>query len=128
MTPGVLQAIDGIERAFPGATVSVTADGSGGAYLVIENVHLGDAFRPATTWIGGHLPPQLPYADVYPLFIDAAVVRSSGVPFSAPITAGHAFGGRPALQVSRRTNRLDPQLQTAAAKFQKVLHWLQQQS
>lgn len=120
----VERAVNGLREAFPQAELAVEDDGAGGAYVRIEPVELGPRFVPQRTWMGGHLPPQFPYADVYPLFIGSEVVRADGAAFSAPITAGHHFRGRPALQISRRTNRLDPAVQTAAMKFQKVLHWL----
>jgi hypothetical protein len=120
----VEQAVNGLREAFPQAELSVEEDGAGGAYVRIEPIELGPKFIPQRTWIGGHLPPQFPYADVYPLFIGAEVARADGATFSPPITAGHNFRGRPALQISRRTNRLDPAVHTAAIKFQKVLHWL----
>src|SRR5258708_7043669 len=117
MTPGVEQGIAGIRRSFPEAEIHVEEDGSGGAYVTVSPVEIGEKFRPNTTWIGGHLPAQLPYADVYPLFIGSDVTRVDGSAFSAPITAGHSFRGRGAIQISRRTNRLDPNSQTAAGKF-----------
>jgi hypothetical protein len=128
MTPSVTEAIEGLHRAFPGSAVLVNEDSSGGAYVIIESVTLTDGFVPSSSWIGGHVPAQVPYADVYPLFIDGGIKRRDGRPFEPPITTGQAFCGRPSLQVSRRTNRLDPQLQTVANKFQKVLHWLRQQA
>lgn len=124
MNSNVEQAVGALCTAFPDAAVTVEEDGAGGAYVQIEPVDLGPRFTPGHTWMGGHLPPQLPYADVYPLFIGAEVAHADGRAFSPPITPGHNFRGRAALQVSRRTNRLDPATQTAALKFQKVLHWL----
>jgi hypothetical protein len=128
MTPSVTAAVEGIRRAFPGASVLAVEDASGGAYVIIEPVTLTEGFVPAVTWIGGHLPAQVPYTDVYPLFIDGGIRRRDGQPFQPPITPGQAFCGRPSLQVSRRSNRLDPEVQTPATKFQKVLLWLRQQA
>ena len=124
MLPLITQAVESLRKAFPDSNVVAEGDGSGGAYVVIERVALGDKFTPPITWVGGHVSVQFPYADIYPIFIGAEVRRVSGEPFVAPVTGGHTFRGRAALQVSRRTNRLDPQLQTAPAKFQKVLYWL----
>ena len=123
----VAEAVEQIRKAFLDVLVDVREDGSGGAYVIVEQVQLGPKLTPQTTWMGGHVPPQFPYADVYPLFIGADVRFSSGAPFAPPITSGHMFCGRSALQISRKTNRLDPTLQTAACKFLKVLHWLTQQ-
>lgn len=128
MLQPVSDAVETIRKAFPEAVVNVTDDGSGGAYVLLDPVDLGPKFVPHRTWIGGHIPPQFPYADIYPLFIDANVKFSTGAEFVAPISRGHHFCGRPALQISRRTNRLDPQLQTAACKFQKVIYWLAHQA
>lgn len=124
MNSNVEQAIKSLREAFPNAAFAVEDDGAGGAYVRIEPVELGPRFIPQRTWVGGHLSPQLPYTDVYPLFIGSDVARADGVAFSAPIRPGHNFRGKPALQISRRTNRLDPAVQTPALKFQKVLHWL----
>ena len=126
MTPAVQQAIESIRCVFEGANLSIEEDGAGGAYVIIDSVDIGNKYIPSSTWIGAHLSPQLPYADVYPLFIGADVARSDGSAFTAPITPGHNFRGRSAIQVSRRTNRLDPNLQTAASKFLKVIHWLKE--
>ena len=124
MTPGVEQGIESLRRAFPDAKLIIEEDGAGGAHVVVETVELGGKYAPEATWMGGHLPPQLPYADVYPLFIDAGVRMANGSMPPPPITPGHNYRGRPALQVSRRTNRLDPNFQTAAGKFLKVIHWM----
>src|SRR5262249_24786763 len=103
-------------------------DGSGGAYAIVHPIDLGPKFVPPSTWIGGHITAQFPDSDIYPVFIGDEVRRVDGASFAAPITPGHSFRGRPALQVSRKTNRLDPQFQTAACKFQKVIYWLTNQS
>lgn len=124
MTPGVQQALAEIQRVFDGAQIAVEEDRAGGAYVVISPVEIGPKYTPDTTWIGGHLPPQLPYSDIYPLFISNEVRRVNGVGFSPPIQPVQPFRGHPALQISRRSNRFDPNLQTAASKFLKVIHWL----
>ena len=33
----------------------------------MEPVALGSRYRPETTWVGFHIPPQYPYADIYPV-------------------------------------------------------------
>lgn len=123
MTPGVSEALEQLRRCFPDSGVTVVPDSNGGVYVLIETVELGPKYAPPTTWMGGHLVPTLPYGDVYPLFIGGDVKRINGQPFVAPITAA-SFQGRPALQISRRSNRHNPQLQSAARKFTKVIHWL----
>lgn len=120
----VSDAIDELDRAFPSSTVTSREDGSGGAYVIVEDVVIGPKFDPSTTWLGGHIIATYPYADIYPLFIGGDVRRVDGQTFQAPVTGGAQFEERPALQVSRRYNRTQDYPQTAVAKFLKVLHFL----
>jgi hypothetical protein len=124
----IATAVESLRKSFPEAVVDARDDGSGGAYVIIEPLALGPKFTPEVSWVGGHIPPQYPYADIYPLFLGANVRFANGTAFVAPITMNHTFCGRPALQISRRSNRLEPTLQTASGKFQKVLYWLTQQT
>ena len=124
MRAEVSQAIEELKRQFEGAPVAAVDDGAGGAFVIVESVAIGPRFRPETTWIGGHITAQYPYADIYPMFIDAGVVRVDGVPFSAPVTPNANFQGRPALQVSRRNNTIGAAPQTAVAKTLKILDFL----
>ena len=126
MKQDVANAIEELKRAFPSSEVSSSEDGSGGAYVVVENVDIGDRFRPSSTWLGGHIPALYPYADIYPLFIAENVRRVDGVAFQAPVTHGAQFLERPALQISRRNNHTQHYPQTAVAKFLKVLHFLEE--
>ena len=126
MRTEVSQAVEELKKQFPLATVNVREVGQGGAYVVIDPVEVGPKFKPSTTWMGFHITPQYPYADIYPVFIGAEVSRADGVPFAAPITRCAPFEGRPALQISRRNGAAQTQLQKATAKILKVLYFLEQ--
>jgi hypothetical protein len=128
MLSPVALAIEQIRSTFAPATLTVEEDGQGGAFVIVENVDFGAKYRPQTSWLGGHLTPQTPYSDVYPLYAAGNVVRVDGRPFVAPISPGQQFRGRPAIQISRRSNRLDPQWQTPAVKFSKVVHFMRELS
>ena len=117
-------AIGEIEDTFAPSPVVVEPDDQGGARVIVEEAPLGPPFVQSVTWLGAHLPAQLPYSDVYPVFVDAKLRRSDGSALVAPMTPGHSFMSRPAIQVSRRSNRVDLNTQTAAMKLQKVLHWM----
>lgn len=121
----VSSAVEELKRQFSSATLNVREDGQGGAYVVIEPVSLGSKYHPAATWIGFHLPPQYPYADIYPVFIGGDVRRANGVAFTAPVTPGHQFEGRAAIQVSRRNTAAQAGLQKAGSKILKVLDFLE---
>jgi hypothetical protein len=120
----VTRAIDELRAAYPGAQISVSADGNGGAAVIVDPVPIGSLYKQDTTWIGFRITFQYPYADVYPHFIGADAERRDGRALGDGISTGHNFLGRPALQLSRRSNRLNPAIDTAAHKLAKVLQWL----
>lgn len=119
-------AVDELRATFPDADVRAVPDGSGGCWIIIDTVEIGVRWDPAKTWIGFHLAANYPYADVYPLFIDAAcrLVESGGLPEA--VTAGAAMPGveGQCLQVSRKSNRWNPIRDTAAQKLLNVIDWL----
>jgi len=121
----VSKAIEELKVQFDTASVAATDDSQGGAYVTIEPIVLGGRFRPGMTWVGFQIPAQYPYADIYPIFIGADVVRADGIPFVAPITSGHSFQGRPALQISRRSSAAQNGCQKAVTKILKVLDFLE---
>jgi len=120
----VSAAIDELRRQFSGASFNVREDGQGGAYVVMEPVSLGPRYRPESTWVGFQIPAQYPYADIYPVFIGAECCRLDGVAFAAPVTPGHQFEGRNAIQVSRRSGAAQSGSQKAAGKILKILDFL----
>lgn len=120
----VSTAIEDLKRQFPGAAFTVREDGQGGARVLMEPVAIGLKYRPSDTWLGFQIPAQYPYADIYPVFI-GNVARLDGKPFVAPVTPGHNFEGRPALQVSRKNSAAQSGLQKAGAKILKVLDFLE---
>jgi hypothetical protein len=124
MTPTVEEAIEEIRNTFEGATLTVKDDGEGGAYVTVEPVDPGTPYAQRETWIGFHITAQYPYSDVYPLFVRPDLRRADGTPLGEALSPGGTFGGRPAVQVSRRQNHLDPTVDTAALKVLKVLRWL----
>jgi hypothetical protein len=124
----VSSAIEELRRQFSAATVTVREDGQGGAYVVIEPISLGPNYRPEQTWFGFQIPAQYPYADIYPVFIGGDVVRANGMAFIAPVTRGHQFEGRPAIQVSRRSSAAQSGAQRVATKILKVVDFLEKLS
>src|SRR5947199_8399426 len=117
----VSTGIEELKKQFITSSVTVREDGQGGAYVVIEPVSLGPRYRPESTWLGFQIPAQYPYADIYPLFIGAECSRIDGVAFVAPVTPGHQFEGRGAIQVSRRSGAAQNGSQKATAKILKIL-------
>jgi hypothetical protein len=121
----VSTAIEELKRQFTPAALTAREDGQGGAYIMMEPLDLGPKFQPSTTWVGFQIPAQYPYADIYPVFIGAEIKRADGAAFQAPVTPGHNFEGRGALQVSRRSAAAQSGSQKAVAKILKVLDFLE---
>jgi len=121
LLPDVSHAVDELRSNFPDLTVLDRDDGEGGAYVIVEDVQLPVGYSSNQTWVGFRITYLYPKADVYPHYVRSDLVRLDGrtMPFS-PTT----FEGRPALQVSRRSNRWDHMSDTAALKLHKVLAWL----
>lgn len=124
MRSEVSAGIEELRRQFEDSTVTVRDDGQGGAYVIVESVTLGSNFTPPSTWIGFHISAQFPYADIYPVFIANDIARSDGLAFAPPVTRGHTFEGRPAIQVSRRNAAAQNGLQRVPAKILKILDFL----
>ena len=124
MNREVADAIEDLRKAFAPSEFTVTEDAQGGAHVIIETVEIGPRFLPPVTWMGGHIPALYPAADIYPVFMGAEVRRLDGKEFEAPVTRGHTFLDRSAIQISRRNNQIHLGSQTARAKFAKILDFL----
>jgi hypothetical protein len=123
MTPEVSTAIDEIKTAFPTATVTIREDGDGGAFVFVEPLVLGPKYNQPDTWVGFHITFQYPYSDVYPHFVRGDLTRTDGQPLGDGTSNG-AFEERPAIQLSRKSNRHNPATDTAVLKLIKVMEWL----
>ena len=127
VTEVVAQAIDEIRRTFEECGVEVYPDGSGGAVVVVRDIPLGCPYVQAKVWIGFHITYQYPYADVYPHFTNGELARSRGGGLGSGF-GGAMFRDGPAIQISRRSNRLNPKTDTAALKLLKVVKWMKEQA
>jgi hypothetical protein len=106
-------------------TVDAHEDGSGGAYVIVDPVDPGAPYAQRETWFGFQITFQYPVADCYPHFVRPDLARADGAPLGEAMTVTRfGFDQRPALQVSRRSNRLNPAHDTALTKLWKVLEWM----
>ena len=126
MKPEVAQAVIDVRTHFTGVTVTAEDDGDGGAVVSMCPLDLGPAYVQRETWMRFAISYLYPDADVYPLFVRPDLERTDGNGHGEGITMGE-FRGEPAVQLSRRSNRRDPAVDTAARKVAKVLEWLRAQ-
>ena len=121
----VEEAVAEIREAFPDAEVEAHPDGQGGAHVIVNPVQLGEQYEPSSSWIGFHITFQYPVSDCYPHFLDGDLKRKDGAVLGEAMSQGRfGFDDRPAIQISRRSNRLNPDHDTALTKLWKVLEWL----
>lgn len=126
MKPDVEQAVEELRSCFRDAEVVAHAQDDGGAIVTIGGIDLGPKYIPQRTWIKFAISFQYPYADIYPLFVRPDLARADGQPHGEGIIE-NSFQGELALQLSRRSNRLNPAIDTAALKVTKVNEWLRTQ-
>ena len=135
MKPAVEEAVEELRRGLPGHEVRVKEDSDGGAFVIVEGMGLGQAFAPATSWVGFHVTWPYPDADVYPHFIDPKVQYVGSGPAPVPSPEGNlptAMGRgatmpgfeMPAIQVSRRSNHRNATTDSALDKLLRVVEFL----
>jgi hypothetical protein len=122
VSSAVLDCVAGVREQFPGHAVEVTADGSGGLFVVVEDVQTGGPYVERTTWLGFQISSAYPMADVYPHFV-GQLHRTDGAEHGQAISAT-TWRDRSALQLSRRSTQWSPAVDTAALKAMKVMAWL----
>ena len=119
----VAEAIAEIEATFHDSKVDVREEDQGGAFVVVDPVDPGAVYEQGETWIGFQITFQYPFADVYPHFVRGDLRRTDGAGLVEGMSPAQ-WEQRAAIQVSRRSNHLDPATDTAAIKLLKVLEWL----
>lgn len=123
MTPEVESAIEEIRQAFADHEVEVDPEDQGGAYVAVQDLTIGSGYRPRRSWIAFLIPYLYPRADVYPHFMDPEVQRADGGELGSAFQRT-TWRGRPVIQVSRKSNRWNPAVDTAATKLATVLDWI----
>lgn len=136
VTPEIEVAISEVQAQHADATVTFFPDGDGGAFVTLDKTPLASQYNQTETWIKFHITVNYPVADVYPHFIEPSV-RLTGASHAdaTPLGEGTSLGtfkfaneNLHAIQISRRSNHLNPEIDTAALKLTKVLHWLETRS
>lgn len=127
MTPDVERAIAEIQQAFSENAVEIQPDPNGGAYITVQDLAIGDQYIPSRSWVGFKITFQYLHADVYPHYINGPVRRVDGQAYGAGMQVSQSWQGRNAVMVSRRSNRWNAAVDTAATKLAKILSWVRSQ-
>lgn len=118
-----------VRATFPSASVSATPDLEGGVFVIIDIVDLGDLYASPESWIGFHISYLHPATDVYPHYVRPDLLRRDGKPLGAGFSQTvWAFGNTQSTQISRRSTRRDPRLDSPALKALKVVAWIKDPS
>jgi hypothetical protein len=127
MTNEVQQAIAELKAAHGDDAVVSTPDGEGGAYVIVNNVGMGDKYTPAKCWCGFRITYMYPESEVYPHFFHPDLKRVDGNPFGSGFSINTQWNGLNTVQVSRRSNHWNAALDTAKIKIDKVIKWMKEQ-
>lgn len=122
ITAAVSAAVAAVREHFAGHPVEAIPDGTGGAFVIVEDVEIGSTYTPSATWLGFQINAAYPSSDVYPHYV-GRITRVDGSPHGEAITDVE-WQQRPALQLSRRSNRWRPGVDNAVLKAEKVIAWL----
>jgi hypothetical protein len=125
LKPDVREAIEQLKREFGDETVRYDDDPEGGAYVTVEPLTVAGTAYNNPVWLAFQIPYTYPYADIYPLYTRNDL-HADGKPRDG-ITEYGTYRGRMAMQISRRTQRYERNVEvdTAAAKVRKVLAWME---
>jgi hypothetical protein len=135
MKRDVERAIEELRRGLPGREIRVLPDADGGAFVIADDMEIGEGFTPSRLWVGFHITFACPEADVYPHFIDPALryigkgsARNEHPDGNLPtaMSRGATMPGfeLPAIQVSRRSNRRNAATDTPLQKLLRVVEFL----
>lgn len=122
----VAGAIDEIECHFSQCRVEKYPDGEGGAKVVVNGIPMGAPYKQSEIWLGFHITSQYPYADIYPHFTNAELSKQDGTTLGSGFADGE-FMNQKTIQISRRSKKWNPLIDTASLKLKKVISWLKDQ-
>ncbi|WP_419924736.1 hypothetical protein [Candidatus Poriferisocius sp.] len=126
MKPEIEEALEELKECFPDSEVVSVGIEDGGVFVSIDPVDPGPAYVQQETWLKFAISFQYPSADVYPLFVRPDLARVDDGEHGEGFSRAE-FNGEAALQLSRRSNRLNPAIDTACLKVNKVLAWMRAQ-
>jgi hypothetical protein len=135
MVEHVETSLKDLREGMAGHGVRVEEDENGGAFVIVEDIEIGDHFAPSRSWIGFHITWADEDADVYPHYLDPALryVGPGAAPnehpdgnLPTPMGRGGEMPGFkiPAVVVSRRSNNRNPETDSPLHKLLRIIEFL----
>lgn len=117
VTAAITEAVAELERLF--GSVDVEPDGTGGAYVTVRELDLGERWTPKVVPLSFQLAYNYPYAAVYPFYCPAGLQRADGGAWP-PALQQVMWRDRSVVQISLRANRWSPAHDSAAGAVAQV--------
>lgn len=120
ITTAIDEAVEELEQLF--GPVEVVPDESGGAYVTVAELDLGERWSPQIVPISFQLAFNYPHAAVYPYYCPAGLQRVDGGPVPSALQTV-TWRGHEMTQISLRANRWSPVHDSAAGCLGQVLQF-----
>lgn len=105
--------------------VSYEATANGGAIVTIHEFEFGERWEPLVGDLRFELLYSYPFAAIYPYFGPATLTRVDGGPRPAALQVVD-WRGSSHTQISLRSTRWDPQIDSASRALIQVAHWFRE--
>jgi hypothetical protein len=116
----VAQAIEHLGSTF---SVDTEPTGDGGAIVTVYGLQVGERWTPAAIDLVFEVAFNYPFAPIYPYYTQPGLARSDNGPLPSGLQQVE-WRGAPRTQISRRANRWNPNVDTAAGAVLQVQEWL----
>lgn len=115
----VKRAVAELERDFE---VALEPTGDGGAILTVHGLEIGQRWQPDPIDLTCELAFNYPFAAIYPYYTTPDLVRTDGGAWPSALQRVE-WRGAPRTQISLRSNRWNPQVDTALGAVTQVKRW-----
>ena len=116
----IVGAIAELQRDF--GSVGAEPDGLGGAFVRVDEIDVGERWLPRLIPIEFQIQFSYPYAAIYPYYTVPELQRVDGKVWPTALQQVD-WRGRQVVQISLRSTRWQPAVETAASNLAQVRHW-----
>jgi len=123
VTAAIGDAVAELERLF--GAVDVEPDQSGGAYVTVRELDVGQRWTPQVLPLTFQLAYNYPYSAVYPFYCPAGLQRADGAAWP-PALQLVTWRDRQVVQISLRASRWSPAHDSAAGVVTQTRRFLRE--